>query len=98
MSKILYVFSLFYFIFATLNLTYPLCLFRMQPTVYLSEVTGLSIGPRSQAHEIAIALKMYMLALVYLWGARKQVRGVRACACTSTLSMLPLLRGPAGQE
>ena len=96
MSKTLYIFSLFYLIFATFNLIDPFCLFRLQPTVYLSEVTGLSIGPRSRAHEIAMALKMYMLGLVYLWGARKQVRAVRACACTSILSMLPPLRGPTG--
>ncbi|KAF8534850.1 hypothetical protein BDD12DRAFT_858325 [Trichophaea hybrida] len=83
MSKVsthLYTLAAFNFFMATMTIANPFCIFQYPPGPQLAELTGLKLPTPSRTHEIAIGLKMYILALLYFWGARNQVKAIRTGA------------------
>lgn len=68
---------------ATISLLSPICLFSTTPFQHLASITGLHTPSptRARAQEITICLLMYMLSLVYLWGGKHNIKGVRTAAC-----------------
>ncbi|KAI5820019.1 hypothetical protein BZA77DRAFT_125586 [Pyronema omphalodes] len=78
----LYTLTILQSLSATISLLSPICPFSTTPFQYLASVTGLHTPSptRARAQEITICLMMYMLSIIYLWGGKHNVKGVRTAA------------------